>query len=233
MDSSRVIGSQIVAGENITLQVDNLVNVGTLKADDSIALNSSNTIQNYGGTIQAKNDIELVAKNDITNTSGIVKANNIDLTSTEGSIVNKRFSKNMDYSENGNISQRMNIGKEGLIVSNNKLTIKAKEQFQNIGSQLQANDIDIDANKVEITTLKDIKEYKGSDRHFKSTTNLTSTLNANNININSKDTTSIIGSNLIATDDINIKAKKVDIQAVNDTTYSEIKKSSKGFLSSS
>ncbi|MDB4257275.1 filamentous hemagglutinin N-terminal domain-containing protein, partial [Arcobacteraceae bacterium] len=236
IDSYKIVGSQIVAAESISLSLDALVNSGTLKAGESIVLNSSNSIENYGGNIEAKNDISLTAKNDISNTSGTIKANNINLTSQEGDIVNKRFTKAVSYGANGIKDDKTLIGKAGNIEATNTLNINTNNTFLNQGSTLTANDIQINAKNVDITTSEDKKDFSASfsGGYVKenSTTNIASNLNANNININSIDTTTIKGSNLNAVNDIQINAKKIDILAVQDTDFKESKTSSKGFLSS-
>ena len=209
IDSYKVVGSQIIAGDDINLQVDTLVNTGTLKAGESIALNAINSIENYGGSIQANEDISLIAVNDISNTSGDIQASNINLTSQEGDIKNTRYSKAVSYGANGVKDDKTLIGKASNIQATNTLNINTNNTFLNQGSNLNANDINIQAQNVDIATTEDKKDFfaGNSDNYIKenSNTHIASNLNANTININSIETTSIQGSNLNAVNDIKCK----------------------------
>ncbi|WP_321778179.1 hemagglutinin repeat-containing protein [Sulfurimonas sp.] len=216
-------GSQIIAGDSLNLKVATLKNSGRLEAGKSLNIEASDSITNIDGNIKANEDITLKATNDISNISANIKAKNINLASADGSIINKRYTKNL-------------IGASSSIQASNSLNIEAKDKVLVQGSKLEAKDINIEAKNVDIVTTVNKKDFflKGSNYSIKekSTTHLASNINADNINIVAKETSSIKGSNLNATNDLNVKAKKIDVLAVNNSTYEETKSSSKGFFSS-
>jgi len=181
--------------------------------------------------------MKLLAKNDITNTSGEIKAKNIDITSIDGSIINKRYTKNVSYGKNGTKDNKVLIGDASNIQASNTLNINAAKDITVEGSKLQANELNLNATNVNIITTIDKKDFFGgdSDNYIKeqSTTHLASNINADSIKINSTETVTIKGSNLNAADALKIKAKKIDILAVNNSTYSEEHSSSEGLFSSS
>ncbi|HFB54048.1 MAG TPA: hypothetical protein ENJ67_04880, partial [Sulfurimonas autotrophica] len=165
-----------------------------------------------------------------------IEAKDVTLVSREGSITNQRYAKSVSYGYGGNKDDKTLIGDAAAITAKNSLDIQAANSFTNKGSKLAAKELNIEANDVQITTTKDTKDLFGgdSDNYIKeqSTTHLASNIDADNINISSRKTTTIQGSNVNATESLNIKAKKIDVLAVNNTNYSETHSSSSGFLSS-
>ena len=232
-------GAQIIAGDDIDLKVAALKNSGTMRAGSNFLVDASDTIENYGGNIEANDRLSLKAEKDITNTSGEIKAKNIDLTSSNGNIVNQRYTQLIDNSRLGLvIDKQTSIGNAGVIQASNVLNIDAKNAEVKIeGSELQAKDINLNAKSINITTTEKKKDFFAGDSSGyvkeNSLTNLSSNLNADNININSEGTTTVKGSNLTAKDNININADKLNVLAVNDSDYKEMHSSSKGLLSSS
>ena len=206
-------------------------------AGESININASDSVSNMSGDIIAGENINIQATNDILNISANIKAKNIDLSSTNGNVVNKRSAEEVSFSAIGSKGKTTLVDKESQIIASNILNITAAKNIKIQGSKLQATDINLKAKDIDIATTIDKKEFAGGDADNyvkeKSTTHLASNLDAKNININSSDTTSIKGSNLNATNDINIKAKKLDILAVNNSTNKESKSSSSGTFSSS
>ena len=93
VNNIKIRGSQILAGNSIDLNVNTFTNSGTVNAGNNLAINSTNIIVNISGEISSSNSLSLKAKNDIKNTSGIIKSGNINLTSTDGSIINETFTK--------------------------------------------------------------------------------------------------------------------------------------------
>jgi filamentous hemagglutinin len=112
-DAIEISDGMIVASEDINLQVQTLINKATLEANDDITLN---------------------ATNDITNISGNIQATNINLTSLNGDIINKRDSKAI-------------IGEAGEIKATNNLAINTNENFNNIASNLEAKNLLTFANR--------------------------------------------------------------------------------------
>ncbi|RLB10248.1 MAG: hypothetical protein DRG27_03480 [Deltaproteobacteria bacterium] len=229
--------AKIIAGKNIDLDVESLENSGTMIAGSQMDINARDSIVNSSGLISADEDMKLLAKNNITNTSGTIKAKNIDITSTDGSIINQRATSQSNFKANKISDSTTMVGAASNITATNFITLNAAKKIEVIGSNLNAKDINLNAKSIDIITTVAKKDFfAGDSKNYtkeQSTTHLASNLNADNIKINSTDTTSIIGSNLNATENLNVKAKEIDVLAVNNTTYSESKTSSSGFLKKS
>ena len=233
LDNFQLKGAQITAGKNIDLKVDTLANAGMINSRGNVKVDASNTIKNIGGTVYSSNNIILTAKNDILNQSAKITGNNVNLVSTDGNILNKRTVQNVSWSGGVTSSNYMRTGNAANITGKNSLNIDAKKSFNNEASSLNAKDMSINANQVQITSLADAYGYSTTRVKKSNVTNIASNINADNININAQDTTTVEGSNLNANNDININTGKLDILAVNNTDYQEVHTSKKGFLSSS
>ena len=238
VDKYNVQGSKIVAANDINLETNTLTNSGTIKAAN-IKVKARNTITNFAGNIEATKNISLTANNDITNTSGSIKAETIDMATSYGDIINQRYSRLVDFSNGSTTDRKTAIGQAGSIqTTKGNLNLNTTNgTVKVIGSHLQAKkDINIKANKFIATTTVNTKEFFGgdSDNYIKekSTTNLGSNIKANNININTKEDTTIRGSQLNSKENISITANKVNVLSVADENYKETKTSSEGFLSS-
>ncbi|WP_373005291.1 hemagglutinin repeat-containing protein, partial [Sulfurimonas sp.] len=162
---------------------------------------------------------------------------NVKNINTDGSIINKRYTKDVSYGRLNGIDNKVRIGESSNIEASNTLNIDAKDKVVVQGSELNAKDININASSVEIASTVDKKDFfGGNSKNYvkeKSTTHLASNINTDNINISASESAKIKGSNLNAANNLNIKAKKIDILAVNDSSYIEKKSSSSGFMSSS
>ncbi|MBU1218030.1 hemagglutinin repeat-containing protein, partial [bacterium] len=235
---------QVVAGQKVLVPVVYIANIKNYQlegariiAGSNINIEASDAISNISGDIIAGEDINLQAANDISNISANIEAKNLDLASTDGNIINKRSAEEMTFFAKGSKAKTTLVGKESQIVASNNLNVNAGKDIDVTGSKLQAKNININAANVAIATTIDNKYFSGGDskNYIKenSTTNLASNLNADNININSIDTTTIKGSNLNASGNMKVTAKKIDVLAVNDTEYRESYSSSKDAISSS
>ena len=89
---------------------------------------------NTGSSIVAKNDLSITATGDIKNISGTIKGGNVNLESTDGSIINETFAQGSGNDENFNTV----VGKTAGIVATAALTVKAEEDFINRGATVSA-----------------------------------------------------------------------------------------------
>ena len=239
IDNYNISGGQIIANKDIALKVDNLINSGTLSANNSIAIDATNSIKNTSGNIKAVNNLNLTATNDIINTSGNIKASSVDITSTSGDIINQRYSKAVDYSSGGNKDKSTLIGEAGSITSTSQpLNLNAQNgSVQVIASNLDSqNTINIDANEFIATTVQNKKDFFAGDSNNyikeNSTTHIGSNINSNNLNIDTTNATTLKGANVNVNENIDINASAVNILAVQDNSFRQTKTTKKGFLSS-
>ncbi|HEY9203757.1 MAG TPA: hemagglutinin repeat-containing protein, partial [Sulfurimonas sp.] len=227
-------GARIVAAENIDINTAELNNAGTIKADNINAV-ATESIKNIGGDIEATQDMALQATNDITNTSASIKADNIELTSIEGSIINDRAQNEVSWKKGMEYSNYTLTGEASSIEAANTLSINANKNLHVTGSSLSAKELNIAASDVEIKTTEDKSDFfiGDSDNYNKAnfTKHLSSNINADNVNIDAIESVKVIGSNIDAEGDIDIRGKKLDVLAVNNSSYSEIKRTKKGTFS--
>ncbi|RLA76397.1 MAG: hypothetical protein DRG78_19090, partial [Epsilonproteobacteria bacterium] len=229
--------AKIIAGKNINLEIGNLENSGSIIASNKMEINAKDSILNSGGVISADEEIKLLTKNDITNRSATIKAKNINLTSIDGSIINQRATRESTFEAYKVSDKTTMIANSANIQATNTLNINATKDIIVEGSELNAKGINLNATNVDITTTVAKEDFfAGNSKNYvkeKSTAHLASNINAENININSSETTTMQGSSINAAENLNVKAKKIDILAVNNTTYSEARTSSSGFLKKS
>jgi filamentous hemagglutinin len=213
IESIKIDGANIIAGENIELQIaDNMINKGNIAA---------------GG------DIDITAKNNIENISAEIKADNINLESKEGNIINKRFSKELDYSTNSALAKMTKVSDKGTIVANNNINIKANKSFENSGSDIKAKDINLQADDIKINTVKNNEEYKTHHIHGISKKSISSNIQSDNLTLKANNDITIEGSNLKASNNLDMEAKKVDILSAQDLDYKKVTTTSKKRFSKS
>jgi filamentous hemagglutinin len=230
----QVEGGRIIAGKDISLNVDQLKNAGLIKAGDNLSVSALDSILNQGGTLQADNTLTLLAGNDISNISANIQAKNITLTSIDGNINNTRFEQQADYSHTNTIDIKKVIGVQSNIIANN-ISLTTNKDINLAGSNLNAgNTLDLSANNVVLTTTQQVSVFdSGNAQNYlkeNSTTNLKSQVKANNINIDVVEQVNIKGASIQADNQINIQSKVLDIASAKDTSFSELHSESKGDL---
>ena len=237
VNNIKIRGSQILAGNSIDLNVNTFTNSGTVNAGNNLAINSTNIIVNISGEISSSNSLSLKAKNDIKNTSGIIKSGNINLTSTDGSIINETFTKKREFGNENNKIVRTTIGNTAGIESTNSLKLNAKKEILIKGANLKGKNIELNANSLKITTIVDEKAFNaGTSKNYiktNSKTHLASNIDATNLTINTKGTATIEGSKINASNDLIVNADSINILSVANENYKQTKSSSSGFLSKS
>ncbi|WCE32067.1 two-partner secretion domain-containing protein [Vibrio sp. SCSIO 43137] len=100
-----MVGGARLAGNNTTINAGDFDNSGTVAATDKLNIVSQQGIDNIGGSLTAQGDTTLLAKQDITNISGTIRGDKVDITSTEGSVVNKTRVQQIHAAGTGQLTQ--------------------------------------------------------------------------------------------------------------------------------
>ncbi|MCG3690640.1 hemagglutinin repeat-containing protein [Aliarcobacter butzleri] len=238
-DYKKIDGASINAS-SIDLNVQNsMTNSGTIKSDNDIKL-TSDSITNNSGVILANGNATLISKDDFVNKNGgVIKANDIQIASTEGSVINETFSqKNIINQGRDNFTYTL-IGNTSSIQANNNLIIQAKNDIINTGANLSATNSVLlqtqngDINLNAITLENGRNQYSnGGFEKVQDINYQVSNINANNIIMQSGKDINLESSKLNATNQINLNAKNdINIEALNNLHYTDSKSTSKGFLS--
>ncbi|MCG3680101.1 filamentous hemagglutinin N-terminal domain-containing protein [Aliarcobacter butzleri] len=238
-DYKKIDGASINASF-IDLNVQNsMTNSGTIKSDNDIKL-TSDSITNNSGVILANGNATLISKDDFVNKNGgVIKANDIQIASTEGSVINETFSqKNIINQGRDNFTYTL-IGNTSSIQANNNLIIQAKNDIINTGANLSATNSVLlqtqngDINLNAITLENGRNQYSnGGFEKVQDINYQVSNINANNIIMQSGKDINLEASKLNATNQINLNAKNdINIEALNNLHYTDSKSTSKGFLS--
>ncbi|MCG3671605.1 filamentous hemagglutinin N-terminal domain-containing protein [Aliarcobacter butzleri] len=238
-DYKKIDGASINAS-SIDLNVQNsMTNSGTIKSDNDIKL-TSDSITNNSGVILANGNATLISKDDFVNKNGgVIKANDIQIASTEGSVINETFSqKNIINQGRDNFTYTL-IGNTSSIQANNNLIIQAKNDIINTGANLSATNSVLlqtqngDINLNAITLENGRNQYSnGGFEKVQDINYQVSNINANNIIMQSGKDINLEASKLNATNQINLNAKNdINIEALNNLHYTDSKSTSKGFLS--
>jgi len=228
-----VEGGKIIAGKDVQLAVNRLNNSGLMEAGNNLDVHASDGITNHDGTVRAGHDLSLTAKNDIENISADMRAKNITLVSSNGNIINRRYVETQSFA--GGSDVKTVTGKAGDIEASDKLALNAGKGITVTGSKLKGKDISLNANQVNIGTTVKTAHFnaavQGASLKQQSTTHLGSTVEGGNVAINTSGATTVSGSRVHADKNLNIKAGKLDVLAVNDSNYEEDRTTSKGFFS--
>ncbi|KLE08937.1 hemagglutinin repeat-containing protein [Aliarcobacter butzleri] len=238
-DYKKIDGASINAS-SIDLNVQNsMTNSGTIKSDNDIKL-TSDSITNNSGVILANGNATLISKDDFVNKNGgVIKANDIQIASTEGSVINETFSqKNIINQGRDNFTYTL-IGNTSSIQANNNLIIQAKNDIINTGANLSATNSVLlqtqngDINLNAITLENGRNQYSnGGFEKLQDINYQVSNINANNIIMQSGKDINLEASKLNATNQINLNAQNdINIEALNNLHYTDSKSTSKGFLS--
>lgn len=155
------------------------------------------SLANTGGTIEGKKTLNITSKDDITNTSGTLKGGDVNLKSTEGSIINSTVAKTTGSGDN----VQTTIGKISGIEATGNLKVDAKKDINNLGANMSAGgDASLSAgNNVTFDTVED---KKVSASHGGFGIPLLGSMSSNSI----EKSTTQIGSSLSSGGNLKIKA---------------------------
>ena len=225
--------SAIVAKQNITLQVDNLVNMGKIEAGNNLVILANKTIANLGGKLSSQADTTLIANESIVNISADIKADSLHVaTKTFHSDVGiTKLKRELDLGEEVNEL----VSNSSTIQANKNITINTINNLNLIGTDVKAKgDINLASTKGNVNILSKQSnnnfDNKTATGYLKTsqTNQISSNLEANNINITSN-SLHVKASNLSAKENINVNVKKsITIEAGENREYSDFKHKIKG-----
>ncbi|QYR66163.1 hemagglutinin repeat-containing protein [Fusobacterium animalis] len=238
------IGADIKANENLVVTAKDISNLST-KRTNGYGLDTVTTGENLA-SIQAKN-VSLDAKNDVQNTGASIKADEkLDIKAKDVKIDTLEESR---YFHDGDLNNYTTIDNKSNIASNieaKNINMEAKKDIDIKGSNIVAKEeanikADGDINIVSATdsrfyahkeTNKGKFGKSSSEENISyATHNVASNIIGDKVNITSEKNISLLGSNVQANAEGQIKADGNITQAgVKDTNYSYHKKTKTGFM---
>ena len=238
------IGADIKAKENLTIKAEDISNLSTQRTN-GYGLDTVTTGENLA-SIQAKN-VTLDAKNNIKNTGAYIKADEkLDIKAKNVKIDTLEESR---YYHDGDSNNYLTIDNKSNIASNieaKNINMEAKKDIDIKGSNVVAkNEANIKANgDINIVSATDSRFYahketnKGKFGKSSSeesiayaTRNVASNIIGDKVNITSGKNINLLGSNVQANTEGQIKANGNITQAgVKDINYSYYKKTKTGFM---
>ena len=238
------IGANIKAKENLTIKAEDISNLSTQRTN-GYGLDTVTTGENLA-SIQAKN-VTLDAKNNVQNTGAYIKADEkLDIKAKNVKIDTLEESR---YYHDGDSNNYLTIDNKSNIASNieaKNINMEAKKDIDIKGSNIVAkNEANIKADgDINIVSATDSRFYahketnKGKFGKSSSeesiayaTRNVASNIIGDKVNITSGKNISLLGSNVQANTEGQIKADGNITQAgVKDINYSYHKKTKTGFM---
>ncbi|MCS3415961.1 filamentous hemagglutinin [Pseudomonas sp. BIGb0450] len=222
-ESRNVRGNSLIQGRDLNLVTGgDLVNVGTLRASNSLSAASGGSLYN-GGLIEAGNNLSLLAQDSIRNAmGGEIRGNQVSLTTLKGDITN----------DNTAIQVREGVGMRTLtdasastISARGNLAIEAGRDLNNHGALVAGNDATLTAGRdLNLVAVSDTSVIHNTiDGGEKSTIttdvkNLAASVTAGgNVNMQAGQDVNIIGSTATAGKDLNIQAgRDFNVASVSD-----------------
>ncbi|WP_338993213.1 hemagglutinin repeat-containing protein [Fusobacterium animalis] len=213
----------IEVGQNLVIAAKDIVNTGNLSANNIIITTDNLTNKSILGANKASidgNSIAITAENSMNNIGADIKANeNLVVTAKDISNLSTKRINGYEYDNISNLENSANI--EG-----KNVTLTAKNDVVNTAASIKANEsLKIEAKDVTINTLEEnryfysgdgVKEYTKIDNK----NNVSSDIEAKNIDITSKNDIDVKGSNIVAKEEANIKADgDINIVSATDSRY--------------
>ena len=202
-----------LSANNITITTDNLTNKSILGANkasidgDTVNITAKNSVDNIGADIKAKENLTITAE-DISNLS--------------------------TQRTNGYGLDTVTTGENLASIQAKNVTLDADNNIQNTGAKIKADEkLDIKAKNVKIDTLEESRYYHdGSSDNYTTIdnkSNISSNIEAKNINMEAKKDIDIKGSNVVAKNEANIKADgNVNVVSATDSKFYAHKETNKG-----
>ena len=124
----------LIAGNDVNLIAgQNLDNVGTLRASNNLSAQAGNDLSN-SGLIQAGNRLDLLAGNNIVNTAGgIIAGRDVNLTASNGDILNERSVTSHDSSSGYRTEHTDSVDSAARIEAANNLSLQAGRDVDSVG----------------------------------------------------------------------------------------------------
>ncbi|UTI53576.1 hemagglutinin repeat-containing protein [Fusobacterium polymorphum] len=238
------IGADIKAKENLTIKAEDISNLSTQRTN-GYGLDTVTTGENLA-SIQAKN-VTLDAKNNVQNTGAYIKADEkLDIKAKNVKIDTLEESR---YYHDGDSNNYLTIDNKSNIASNieaKNINMEAKKDIDIKGSNVVAkNEANIKANgDINIVSATDSRFYAHKETNkgkfgkssseesiVYATRNVASNIIGDKVNITSSKDINLLGSNVQANTEGQIKANGNITQAgVKDINYSYYKKTKTGFM---
>ena len=129
----------LIAGNDVNLIAgQNLDNVGTLRASNNLSAQAGNDLTN-SGLIQAGNRLNLLAGNTIVNTAGgIIAGRDVNLTVTQGDILNERSVTSHDSSSGYRTEHTDSVDSAARIEAANNLSLQAGRDVNSVGGVMSS-----------------------------------------------------------------------------------------------
>ena len=219
---ARVRGGKILAGGDTRLEIARLTNSGLIDAESDLEIEAEGNIENRGA-LRAGEKLGLKAIQDIENISGRIEAAGVEISSREGSIINRRNSEDYAYSAHELSLTTTLLEDAAVIEAENQLRLDAATQILVEGSAVSGGQVNLKASTVDINTTEKNESFFLGDKknHVKdsATTHFASTVNGQDIVILSSGKTRVSGSALSAGQKLRISAGELQVEAVNDSNY--------------
>ena len=223
--------ASIEAGKGLTIKADDIQNTGNLSANNITITTDNLTNKTVLGANRASidgNTINITAKNSVDNIGA-------DISAKDNLIIKAENISNLS-------TQRINgYGLDTVTTAENLASIKAKNvnldaenNVKNTGANIKADEkINIKAKNVKIDTIEENRYFHDGDSKnyltIDNKTNISSNIEAKNINIDAKNDINIKASNIVAKEEANIKADgDINIVSATDSKYYAYKETKKG-----
>ncbi|MHC8291282.1 DUF637 domain-containing protein [Pseudomonas sp. XS1P51] len=172
----------LVAGKDVSLISESLINDGTLRASNNLSAFAGDNLVN-SGLIEADNRLNLLAGNNLVNRAGgIIAGRDVNLSTINGDVINER-SLTSHQSSGGAYTQQEQrdfVDSAGRIEADNDLTIKAGQDVNIIGGALQSGrDMNLTAGRDVNVSSVQVTSSMAQDSKFNSSniTQLGSSIN--------------------------------------------------------
>ena len=232
---SQLKGGQIIAGGDINLQAGELHNSGSIAAGSNLAIEAQGSILNQGGELAATNSLTMSVNENIENVSGHIRGTDVELTSIDGDIINRREISEYSISDQDIEFTTTLVGEAAQIEAVNSMELNASGEIRVEGSTLNASEMRLEADSVNIvTTQRDETYYAGDSDNFvheETTQHLTSSLGGGNIVIAGNSSVHLNAAQIDASSELRIEAGEIEIGAAHDRDYYSSKSTRTGTLS--
>lgn len=226
--------SGLYAGDSLNISAVTVNNTGKIQSSGNIAINTEELLNKsvlgeYKAGISG-NNINIVSVGDISNIGAEINAeNNLNLESLKGNIANKTIYRENILGGKKTVSRVENTAS----ITGGNININAAESFENTGALVKAEDnLNISAKDINLDTVE-IYNYEktGGGKNYtitESNKNFGGSIEGNNVTLDAEKNINVKGSNVLAENNLNVKAgENVNITASVDTDYYEKQKSKK------
>ena len=223
--------ASIEAGQELTITAKDIQNTGNLSANNITITTDNLTNKSILGANKASidgNTVSITAKNSVDNIGADIKAKE-NLTVTAKDISNLSTKRTNGYG-----LDTVTTGENLASIQAKNVTLDAGNNIQNSGAKIKADEkVDIKAKNVKIDTIEESRYFHDGNSNNYTTidnkSNISSNIEAKNINMEAKKDIDIKGSNIVAKNEANIKADgDINIVSATDSRFYAHKETKKG-----